>query len=712
MKLFYIVAGLALVIITSSSPGNAQEGLLLEDHIDTTPIPYYELQPITPPGEVIDGHPKEKSGLFLNNTGMVSGRHVIDNRILIFSSKNGVIHSSEDIDGVEIEWSSSPALNDAGDIAAFHRMGDGTYRLALWDNQLDEPLIQIPLPDNFEGGFVRGINNNGTVIGFYHTSEDLSLESRVSFQWDLAEGFNRLEGGRDFGIGFNSGKINEAGDIIGAGTALWNSDGIAIPIETGNINKEFEFIDNLDINFVNGRTVVVGSYWSENFGGNRVRLPFRLEDDDFKNLGLAPSTFNMIDDGAAAAVNSHGDVVGEYSFTIDPRFVRSPGFLWAKTIAYPEGELIDLGVPDSFNAKDNPHFSIIATDINDGSVIVGTFSHTIINNTNVNSGSFAHIWKNFKIHNLNKLKNRPTEWHLSRAYDINNAGQIIALAESRRTNKQQFFLLTPTDKNNAKYGLVVDGGFEEGGDSWSNWGDTEVIQTNSTNKVLEIRNQGRGQFLPDFEPSITYKYQSLSKRDNTDIVGTMGISFFTQDYSSLGDTKVGNVSSATYQKKSFYFTIPEQTRHVLAWAWKSAGTGSFFIDNISITPVIDKILNPDFEDSLFLWNLKHGQANHLSNIDRGAVLQIQSHDSWTWIDQVVSVISGKSYKLVATATADNLIRIGIKGSHLENTELKFTTSNWSQKELVVTIPNNETWTQVYIHGTGGMVDDIHLIELE
>ncbi|MEE9327564.1 MAG: hypothetical protein V3U71_09745, partial [Cocleimonas sp.] len=536
MKLFYIVAGLALEIITSSCLANAQEGLLLEDRIDSTPIPYYELQPITPPGELIDGHPTEKSGLVLNSAGLVSGKYITNNRILIFSLQDGIIHTSEDIDGVRILWSSSPALNDAGDIAAIHKMEDNTYRLALWDTQLDEPLIQIPLPDNSEGGFVTGINSNGTVIGSYFTLEEPS----VSFQWNLAEGFNTLEGGSNFtldsnfysryAIGFDLGKINEAGDIIGAGAALWNSDGIAIPIETGNINKEFEHIENLDINFVNGKTVVVGSYYSENIEGNRERLPFRLEDGDFKNLSLVPSIVNVTD-GVAIAVNSHGDVVGEYSdSSIAPSYYRSHGFLWANTVAYPEGELIDLGIPDGFNAEDH-HFTT-AADINDDSVIVGTFSDVsgIHSNFNGIRSSFAHIWKNFKIHNLNKLKNRPTEWHLSRAYDINNAGQIIALAESRRTHKQQFFLLTPTDKNNANYGLVVDGGFEEGGEPWRNWGDTEVIQADSTNKVLNIRNQGRGQFLPDFEPGSTYKYQSLSKRDNVGIVGTMGVSFFAQDY--------------------------------------------------------------------------------------------------------------------------------------------------------------------------------------
>ncbi len=449
MKLFNIIVSLTIVVLATTSSANTQEGLLLEERIDTTPIPYYELQPITPPGEVIDGHPKEKSGLLLNNAGIISGRHRIDNRILIFSSKNGNIHSSEDIDGVKIMWSSSPALNDAGDIAAFHGMEDDTFRLALWDSQLDEPLIQIPLPYNVEGGFVRGINNNGTVIGFYHTSE----EAFVSFQWNLAEGLNKLEGGFDFTVGSNfyrfyaidydSGKINEAGDIIGVGAALWNSNGIAIPIETGNINKEDEVIENLDINFVNGKTVVVGSYYSENFGGNRVRLPFHWEDGDFKNLGLAPSTFNM-SDGAATAVNSYGDVVGEYSeqFLGDDGYdeINSGGFLWAKTITYPEGELIDFGVPAEFNEE--LYHNSIATDINDGSVIVGTFIHQS-SNTNVNFRSFAHLWKNFKIQDLNKFKNKPSEWHLSRGYDINNAGQIIALAESRTTNKQQFFLLTP-----------------------------------------------------------------------------------------------------------------------------------------------------------------------------------------------------------------------------------------------------------------------------
>jgi len=447
MKLFSIIVGLTLVILATTSLANTQEELLLENRIDTSPIPYYELQPITPPGEVIDGHPKEKSGLLLNNAGVVSGRHSIDNRILIFSSKEGIIHSSENIDGVRIEWSSSPALNDAGDIAAFHKMEDGTFRLVLWDTELDEPLIQIPLPYNVEGGFVRGINNNGTVIGFYHTS----VEAFVSFKWNLAEGLNRLEGGFDFtvdsnfyrfyAIDYDSGKINETGDIIGVGAALWASNGIAIPIETGNINKEYEVIENLDINFVNGKTVVVGSYYSEIIEGNRERFPFRLEDGDFKNLSLTPSIVNMTN-GAAAAVNSHGDVAGEYSdFTIAPSYYRSQGFLWAKTIAYPEGELIDLGVPDGFNEEDH-HFTT-ATDINDGSIIIGTFSD-ISSNSNLNNSSFAYIWKNFKIHNLNKFKSEPTEWYLSRAYDINNADQIIALAESRTTDKQQFFLLTPT----------------------------------------------------------------------------------------------------------------------------------------------------------------------------------------------------------------------------------------------------------------------------
>lgn len=153
--------------------------------------------------------------------------------------------------------------------------------------------------------------------------------------------------------------------------------------------------DFSDAYSINNRGQIVG--FSNNGGGTDRNEAFLYENGTMTGLGILDGTFSI-----ARSINSGGQVVGNSG---------SMAFL------YENGVMTVLSTSGA------------AYGINDSGLIVGS------------SDGGAFIYEN-SIVNLNSLIDSLSGWHLTRAVDINNLGQIVGYGTNPE-GRQHAFLLMP-----------------------------------------------------------------------------------------------------------------------------------------------------------------------------------------------------------------------------------------------------------------------------
>ncbi len=680
-------------------------GQVLDDRMEKGPVPLYAMQIIDPPGTVIDELQSGKTGLAFNDAGTIAGRYSAGNsafgsNIPVFSQVDGVTYTATRLNGADIVWSSTPVMNEHSEIACIHRLSNGTYRLVVWDRFLSTPLFQAPLPELFLGQ-LAGITNERTIAGSYGTP----LNGTIAFTWQPGIGYRNLRTLTDFRVvalngmtsrGMPWGSVVKPGDSLSR-AAYWDTNNDMHLIDTGTDDAA----SMADGRAVQGQNLIVGSFYTTGSTGNRYRAPFLWRSGDLINLGVLNPSADYID-GAAMALNDQGDVVGNSNGPFD----HQRGFLWGPTRAHPEGELIDLGLPAGFDIN-RPHFNT-TNDINNRIQIVGTASNF--------ETRFASLWQNYQLRDLNAFRQVPTAWHLDDAFEINNRGQIVVRASRALSGggfAQKYFLLIPDASAGGETLLIADGGFENGGTAWTNWGDSAVLPGVGVvgSHALQIRSQGRGQVIRGVQPGHTYFLQAHTRRDTVDPTGTVGVALSDSRYRLL-ETKRFKVETMTYRNNGVHFTVPADATRVEVWMWKSGGEGAFYVDNLTLTEEANAVDNPGFEITLAPWIQRLGENRVAADGERDAVLEImESAGAWSWLDQAVTLAPGKRYKLIAWGKSSGTLTVGVKGQRLPRTELHFAADHWQKKELVLTVPENEVWNQVFVNGSQGLVDDVYLLEM-
>ncbi|MGC4042729.1 MAG: hypothetical protein QM758_02875 [Armatimonas sp.] len=189
---------------------------------------------------------------------------------------------------------------------------------------------------------------------------------------------------------------------------------------------EWEGSDAKDIN---DEGVIAGWYageksgWSEGDACIWVNGHRRL-------LGCLPTR----DSGHALSINNHMQVVGfcyEAAQHVRHGKMRWRAFFWHK------GRIRDLGALKA-NAES------CARHINDQSTIVGwsNYLRPVKNELGPGSPSYAVVWHQFKIIDLNTLVKLPPHFHMDMAFGINNRNQIIGTLLGPK-GASKGFLLTP-----------------------------------------------------------------------------------------------------------------------------------------------------------------------------------------------------------------------------------------------------------------------------
>ena len=347
-------------------------------------------------------------------------------------------------------------INNAGWIAGWSNMTDGTRHAALWNGEsivdlktLGGPSSTVPWP---------GINNSGMVVGLSHTAELDSLNEQWSCEAGaflpatnprrVCRGFvwmnDRMHALPTFGgtHGFATG-VNNKGEVVGwaetvvfdptcnaaRGTglqklqfraALWTpkkSTMVELPPYPGDSTSAATAINE------RGQAVGISGECDQGVGRFSARRSVIWEDGRVDTLPtLGGTSWNTPMD-----INERGDVVG---------FANPPS----------AGDLIgDFAVNGFFWAKGSPSVDRIrpldgnltsqAMGINDRRQVVGvSFGGA--------SGLRAFIWENGVTWNLNDLVDIKPNVLLS-AQHINDAGQITGRVQVAATGEVLAFVATP-----------------------------------------------------------------------------------------------------------------------------------------------------------------------------------------------------------------------------------------------------------------------------
>lgn len=240
------------------------------------------------------------------------------------------------------------------------------------------------------------LNDNGVAVGYYF-ADDGSFDA---FQSD-GNSASRLSG---LSTSYHEAAagVNSAG--VAVGFASLSSSSRAVQFG----NPTFDLLpssSSAGANAINDSGQVVGAS-----GPSNSRSAFLLTNGTFQDLGKLPGKGYS----EATAINASGQVAGISGGSpgSSTQKVGDRGFIWTN------GTLTDLGFPTGFDAT-NASVSLVE-GINDNGWVTGSWQQYV---NGVPQLRRAFIYRNGVVEDL-----LPTLQH-SDAYDINNFGQIVGLAQ-------------------------------------------------------------------------------------------------------------------------------------------------------------------------------------------------------------------------------------------------------------------------------------------
>ncbi len=333
-------------------------------------------------------------------------------------------------------------LNNRGEVAgtvANSRVEQNNQsRAARWSPQKPNALVLLPtIGKNRPLVFVSGLNNRGDVVGSagVNYSEPMIASYFDVFIWQrrsttprdgghlpnrssaIAKGVNNngwLVGAS--GIGPSS-EFSGVGDDYDSDHAfVWRGDKALLDLGIGSANA------------INDRGQVAGERKGRIVIWETAHLPIK-----------AP---RVLSDGMATDINERGQIVGSSAFgrfrilKIPDSFEKDKFHEFREPIQHAclwDGKrLRDLGILPGMRISS-------AAAINNSGHIVGTSEIEEGNEFNENARPF--LWRNGKMHDLNRLIPVRSDWVLRRAYDINDRGQIVGYGLYK--GKDRAFLLSP-----------------------------------------------------------------------------------------------------------------------------------------------------------------------------------------------------------------------------------------------------------------------------
>lgn len=349
-------------------------------------------------------------------------------------------------------------INDNGQVIAFVSTDRSTWHSVIWDKG---KIIKI---DTLGGkqSLAEDINNKGQVVGFSSISDGTRLESHA-FLWengnvtDLGTLKSNTKPDKSHGP---SGKIpdmpsnsiafaiNNKGQIVGTsdyggpygddlflwengemndlgGFSIMNNNGRPY-IHTLRVCAITDSSKIITFSYIESRCKFYIIEWNPG-NAKHKDIPKSVYGGFFEDRDCTVTELSDIPGTAVIGnVNNHAHITG--SFVPDDQVGQKKpnrhAFIWQ------DGIFTDLGKNSS------------ASGINDISQVVGRVQTEAL--------SYAAIWENGKVTDLNKLIPKDSGWVLRGAVDINNKGQIIGAGIFN--GKNQTFLLTPVKRSSQNHG--------------------------------------------------------------------------------------------------------------------------------------------------------------------------------------------------------------------------------------------------------------------
>lgn len=272
-------------------------------------------------------------------------------------------------------------INGSGAIAATQHSPDRAF---VWTSSGQRSYLDIPIAGEPE---VSGINDAGTVVGQVGYLDGTSWSARAYIAntngtyVDVGAAFPRYSLAHY--VNNNGTAVGEFGTITGPENAFIYKNGTLTTV--GAESPEY----GIDFHAINDNGSIAGV--RRGFGTG-VFTAFTYQDGQFTYLPGLGGTVDSVHD-----IDSAGTVVGGSNFSGD----------WGgHAVMWRDGEVIDL----------TPRFgySTIAFGLNDLGQVVGTGSGP------------GWIWTAGRAAQLNQLIDPASGWNIDSAFDINDAGQIVA----------------------------------------------------------------------------------------------------------------------------------------------------------------------------------------------------------------------------------------------------------------------------------------------
>ncbi|THF76728.1 cellulase family glycosylhydrolase [Cohnella fermenti] len=164
-------------------------------------------------------------------------------------------------------------------------------------------------------------------------------------------------------------------------------------------------------------------------------------------------------------------------------------------------------------------------------------------------------------------------------------------------------ILLQSDEENEDVNLVLNPGFESGtATNWQFWGgsgtgsvSSEAGDSHSGDNALKVSSGGGGYYL-ELEPHTSYVLSAYGKNAVAGDTFSFGIQY-NVDNAGTPEKHIVNFNSTDYSFGQFIFTTPDNitagTTNV--FVWKGAGTGAFYLDDITLQKATNLVLNSGFE---------------------------------------------------------------------------------------------------------------------
>ncbi len=271
------------------------------------------------------------------------------------------------------------AINASGKVVGYSSGSSGDSAME-WSGSTATVLPASPDGDKR----ALGINSAGTVLYAHDTRSSGGTFTSLKI-------FPLTAGSAD--------AINDNGDAAGdlfEQAAIWPAGKTVVSIPTGNAATLYDINDNGD---------AVGSS-----GSSDGTIPLVYSGKTLQTLSIPASDHPFAE---ATTINGNGDIAGYYTTAKDVKHA----VMWQNSF------MVDLGQLDGSDLS-------IPTSMNDSDAIVGY-------------GNVAFLYSGGVMHDLNTLVNLPAGTMLTKAFAINNKGQIVGEA-STPSGTRGFILNTLT----------------------------------------------------------------------------------------------------------------------------------------------------------------------------------------------------------------------------------------------------------------------------